>query len=104
MPLVTESNELGSTVSLDFMEKNGIPTQWSESTITPPPVVTDGVNVHHIIIDCSQITFIDTVGAKIIKQLVEDCDSIYVTVMLAGVNGKQQLCIKKNAFELNLCR
>ena len=63
-------------------------TQWSESSLTPP-VITDGVNVHHIIIDCSHITFIDTVGAKIIKQLVEDCDSILMTVMLAGVNGKK---------------
>ena len=95
MPLVTESNELGSTVSLDIMEKNGMSTQWSESTITPPPVVTDGVNVRHIIIDCSHITFIDTVGAKIIKQLVEDCESIYVTVMLAGVNGKQHKTYKE---------
>lgn len=84
---MNETNELGSSQNLDVVEKNGISAQWTDAT-TVPPVVTDGVNVHHVIIDCSNMTFIDTVGAKIIKQLVEDCDSILLTVMLARVNGK----------------
>ena len=90
LPLVNESNELGSTQSLENMDKNGLPpVQFS----TTPSVVTGENSVHHIIIDCSNITFIDTVGAKILKQLVEDCDSIYLTVLLARVNGKGSLLL-----------
>ena len=68
------------------MDKNGITqVKWSDPTA---PAVTDGNNVHHIILDCTNVTFIDTVGAKTIKQLVEDCNSIYITVLLARVNGE----------------
>ena len=86
VPLVNESNELGSTQSLDTMVKNGIsPVQWTDPTITK--AITDSNSVHHIIIDCTNVTFIDTVGAKTLKQLVEDCNSIHITVLLARVNG-----------------
>ncbi|KAK3606359.1 hypothetical protein CHS0354_041997 [Potamilus streckersoni] len=42
--------------------------------------------LQHIIIDCSQITFIDSVGAKILKQIFEEYGSIDVDVFLAEVS------------------
>lgn len=54
--------------------------------------------VHHIILDCSAMCFIDTVGAKILKQLCDDYKSIHVTVLIASVNDNVWSVLEKTEF------
>ncbi|KAK3606372.1 hypothetical protein CHS0354_042006 [Potamilus streckersoni] len=49
------------------------------------PTRADICPVHHIIIDFSAVSFIDSVGAKIIKQVFEDYSKIDITIFLACV-------------------
>ncbi|KAL3878609.1 hypothetical protein ACJMK2_030943 [Sinanodonta woodiana] len=49
------------------------------------PTRADICPVHHIIIDFSAVAFIDSMGAKIMKQVFEDFSKIDVTVFLACV-------------------
>ena len=44
--------------------------------------------IRFLIIDCSPINFIDTVGVKTMKQLISDFNEIGVRVFLAECNGK----------------
>lgn len=42
--------------------------------------------IHHIIIDCSTLNYIDTFGVKILNQIINDYKEISVTVYLAECN------------------
>jgi len=71
MPLVNETNELGSTQSLQNYGRvihtpNG---EWTTRQSNIISAVTDASLVHHIVLDMSKVTFIDTVGAKVLKQV-----------------------------------
>ena len=44
--------------------------------------------IKFLIIDCTPINFIDTVGVKTLKQVITDYNEIGVRVFLAECNGK----------------
>lgn len=77
MPLVNETNELGSTQSLDIANRprvihtpNG---EWQNGNTKKANIlnaVPEGALLHHVIIDLSKVTFIDSVGAKVLKQVI----------------------------------
>ncbi|WAQ98886.1 S26A4-like protein [Mya arenaria] len=98
--LVNESNEMSSSLSLDKggggEEKSsaaragrGRWTDAAKGSTRQANMVTasvDGVLLHHIVLDLSRVCFIDTVGAKILRQVVMDYETVQVTVFLCCVN------------------
>ncbi|XP_045204648.2 sulfate transporter-like [Mercenaria mercenaria] len=44
--------------------------------------------LHHIVLDLSGVSFIDSVGAKVLKQLVEDYQSVDVEVLFSNINDE----------------
>ncbi|KAK3099221.1 hypothetical protein FSP39_001159 [Pinctada imbricata] len=40
---------------------------------------------HHLVIDCSSMCFVDTVGSKVLKQVIEEYKTVGVVVFLAAV-------------------
>ncbi|GAB1601766.1 sulfate transporter-like isoform X1 [Argonauta hians] len=43
------------------------------------------IPISHIIVDCSGVTFVDTVGVKVLRTLCSDYDEIDVKVILTGI-------------------
>lgn len=74
MALVNETNEMGSQQSLE--NRSRIVTspsgEWQNGSTRNANILnalTSGPLLQYIIIDLSKVTFIDTVGAKILKQV-----------------------------------
>ncbi|KAL4229850.1 hypothetical protein ACF0H5_010242 [Mactra antiquata] len=90
-PLVKETNELGSVQSLDYKVESGAKqNQLNGSTkqINMLESITGLNALHHVILDLSKVTFIDSVGSKVLKQIVEDYHSVRITVLLTCVNDE----------------
>jgi hypothetical protein len=72
MQLVTESNEMGSTPSLNFSSDAYDQVSKWNGTSKQANILTalgDGNQLQHIILDLSGVIFIDSVGAKILRQV-----------------------------------
>lgn len=83
------------------LEENGFLPTSNDLAPMGRPIDTSMVDcgyVHHIILDCSSICFIDTVGGKILKQLCDDYKSIHVTVLLACVCDQAWSVLEKTKF------
>ncbi|KAL3878611.1 hypothetical protein ACJMK2_030945 [Sinanodonta woodiana] len=79
----TENNK--EDINEETSEDNAPYTVMNGHVKKSKPTRADICPVHHIIIDFSAVSFIDSVGAKIIKQVFEDYSKIDVTVFLACV-------------------
>merc|ERR1719239_727259 len=66
------------------MAAGGDPMAHRASIIGPLPNL-DPRPFLYLIIDCSSFTFIDPVGIKILKQLIEDYKTVGISTYLAGV-------------------
>ncbi|XP_013411867.1 solute carrier family 26 member 6-like [Lingula anatina] len=60
----------------------------------PPPQP----DIHHIIIDCSAITFIDAVGIKVLKQVLSEYKEVNIQVVLAHCRAQLSDMLHKNGF------
>lgn len=72
--LVNETNEMGSNLSLDKVANGKMSApRWSivgvDRKLSVAAAAVDGVLLHHLVLDLSRVCFIDSVGAKILKQV-----------------------------------
>lgn len=90
LTLVHEPKELGSTLSLDYYDVVQPMPDGNTSPASPNGIngLTGPTSVRYIVLDFSRISFIDTVGAKAISQLVEEYESVKVNVVLSSVNDE----------------
>lgn len=101
MQLVTESNEMGSTPDLDYKVdaydqiNNWNGTAWKKNGLSAS---VTGNQLHHIVLDLSGVTFIDSVGAKVLKQLIEDYEAVEIKVLLSNVNDEVWRVLKATEF------
>ncbi|XP_053400591.1 solute carrier family 26 member 6-like [Mercenaria mercenaria] len=101
MQLVTESNEMGSTPSLNYTSdvydqvSNWNGTNRQANLLT---ALAEKNQLHHIVIDLSGVTFIDSVGAKVLKQLVEDYEAVEIKVLLSNVNDEVWRVLESTKF------
>nr|XP_057922148.1 prestin isoform X2 [Doryrhamphus excisus] len=66
---------------------NGQPRDGTNESDTEEAVfLRSGVGVHSIILDWTHASFIDSVGAKAIKQIIKDYAAVDVRVVIAGCN------------------
>ncbi|XP_060582816.1 prestin-like isoform X2 [Ruditapes philippinarum] len=101
MQLVTESNEMGSTPSLNFSSDAYDQVSKWNGTSKQANILTalgDGNQLQHIILDLSGVIFIDSVGAKILRQLVEDYDAVEIKVWLCNVNDEVWRVLEQTKF------
>jgi anti-anti-sigma factor len=55
-------------------------------------------SLHTIIIDCSAISFVDSVGAETLQQIVKDYDEIRIQVLLTSVPAHVTTMLNKCGF------
>ncbi|XP_060582820.1 prestin-like [Ruditapes philippinarum] len=63
------------------------PGDLIRQTIACASLMEDNM-LHHIILDLSGVAFIDSVGAKVLRQLVEDYQSVDVEVLFSNINDE----------------
>uniref|UniRef100_A0A3B5ML34 Solute carrier family 26 member 5 n=1 Tax=Xiphophorus couchianus TaxID=32473 RepID=A0A3B5ML34_9TELE len=78
--VVPQSQEMQEVRNGDSEDKHGEPT--SEEAVFLEPLSS----VHSIILDWTAVNFIDSVGAKAIKQVIKEYASVDVRVVIAGCN------------------
>ncbi|XP_061163701.1 prestin-like isoform X1 [Saccostrea echinata] len=54
--------------------------------------------VHHVIIDCSSMCFIDSVGSKVLKQVIEEYKTVGTIVFLAAVRDEVWRVLEATGF------
>lgn len=72
MQLVTESNEMGSTPNLNYSaDVYDQVSKWNGTSKQTNILAAlgEGNQLQHIILDLSGVIFIDSVGAKVLKQV-----------------------------------
>merc|ERR1712168_1155250 len=58
------------------------------------------VKIHTLVIDCSMMGYIDSVGVKLLKQVVEEFHEVSVKVLFSGCRGPvRQTFVKADFFE-----
>uniref|UniRef100_A0A3P9PE60 Solute carrier family 26 member 5 n=1 Tax=Poecilia reticulata TaxID=8081 RepID=A0A3P9PE60_POERE len=78
--VVPQSQEMQEVRNGELEDKHGEPT--SEEAVFLEPLSS----VHSIILDWTAVNFIDSVGAKAIKQVIKEYASVDVRVVIAGCN------------------
>lgn len=54
--------------------------------------------VHHLVLDCSAVTFLDSAGAKALADLVDQCAQLQVTFFLACTNSTVRQSLERFDF------
>ncbi|XP_052282079.1 sulfate anion transporter 1-like isoform X2 [Dreissena polymorpha] len=103
--VVNESKELGSILSL---EKAGADTKrnggWlpvlNGSSMQNNMVLSGSEEgaLHHIVIDMAHVCFVDSVGAKVLKQLFLDYEAVKITVLFCCVNDEVWRVLDETGF------
>uniref|UniRef100_A0A2C9JD61 STAS domain-containing protein n=2 Tax=Biomphalaria glabrata TaxID=6526 RepID=A0A2C9JD61_BIOGL len=71
--------------------------QQGSTTIGPSPD-SDPRPFLYLIIDCSHLSFIDPVGVKSLKQIIEDYKTVGITTYLGGVKDEAWLIMESTGF------
>ena len=77
-----EIHKLESSAS-ESSDEDDLAVEYKKGTLRLPKPP-----IKFLIIDCTPINFIDTVGVKTLKQVITDYNEIGVRVFLAECNGK----------------
>ncbi|KAL4229849.1 hypothetical protein ACF0H5_010241 [Mactra antiquata] len=90
-PLLNMTTELGSGQYDNRRRKSSLSLKlWSGSAtqLNILAALLEENALHHLVIDLSKVTFIDSVGSKILKQLVEDYEAVHIGVLFSGANDE----------------
>ena len=76
------------TISMEDLNVLASRTSMAPESVLEEGLVGADVPVKHLIIDCSEVCFIDVTGVGILKKCQEECDGIGVELLLASTNSE----------------
>ncbi|XP_048774241.1 prestin-like isoform X2 [Ostrea edulis] len=90
------SGEISQRNSTADLHSNGNGVRSRNGSIKPSSC--NLAYVHHVIIDCSSMCFIDSVGSKILKQVIEEYRTVGTVVFLAAVRDEVWRVLEATGF------
>lgn len=90
------SGDMSQRSSTTDLQSNGSSIRSRNGSVKPGN--KDFGYVHHVIIDCSSMCFIDSVGSKVLKQVIEEYKSVGTTVFLAAVRDEVWQVLEATGF------
>nr|XP_022321583.1 solute carrier family 26 member 10-like isoform X1 [Crassostrea virginica]XP_022321584.1 solute carrier family 26 member 10-like isoform X1 [Crassostrea virginica]XP_022321585.1 solute carrier family 26 member 10-like isoform X1 [Crassostrea virginica] len=90
------SGELSQRNSTADLQSNGSSIRSRNGSMKPGNGVFG--YVHHVIIDCSSMCFIDSVGSKVLRQVIEEYKTVGTIVFLAAVKDEVWQVLEATGF------
>nr|XP_034300936.1 solute carrier family 26 member 6 isoform X3 [Crassostrea gigas] len=90
------SGDMSQTSSTTDLQSNGGSIRSRNGSVKPGN--KDFGYIHHVIIDCSSMCFIDSVGSKVLKQVIEEYKSVGTIVFLAAVRDEVWQVLEATGF------